>query len=265
MAKPTSKATLKEYCLRKLGKPVLEVNVSDDQIDDAIDYTLQKFNEFHFDGVERVYLKHQFTQAEIDAAKSNTTVGTVGGFTYSEMQNYLIVPDWVISVDNIFGFTDKGTANMFDIRYQIRLNDLYDFTSTQFYHYYMIQQHLSMIDFMLEHFKPIRYNRAGNRLYIDMDWGADVHDGDYMVFECLRATDPTAYTKIYNELWVKDYATAQIKKYWGTNLTKYQNVQLPGGITMNGDAIYNNAIEELGKLDDQLRSTYELPPLDMIG
>jgi hypothetical protein len=264
MAKPNSKATLKEYCLRKLGKPVLEVNVSDDQVDDAIDYTLQKFNEFHFDGVERVYLKHQFTQAEIDSARQNVVVDS-GPPVFTEMQNFIEVPEWIISVDNIFGFTDKGTANMFDIRYQIRLNDLYDFTSTQFYHYYMIQTHLSMIDFILEHFKPIRYNRAGNRLYIDMDWGADVHDGDYMIFECQRAVDPTGYTKVYNELWVKDYATSMIKKYWGQNLTKYQNVQLPGGVTMNGEMIYNNAVDELHKLDEELRSTYELPPLDMIG
>jgi len=264
MGKPNSKATLKEYCLRKLGKPVLEVNVSDDQIDDAIDYTLQKFNEFHYDGIERVYLKHQFTQAEIDAARADSVV-SAGPPEFKEMQNFLVVPEWVISVDNIFSFTDKGTANMFDIRYQIRLNDLYDFTSTQFYHYYMIQQHLSMIDFMLEHFKPIRYNRAGNRLYIDMDWRTDIHAGEFMIFECQRATDPSSYTKIFNELWVKDYATSMIKKYWGTNLTKYQNVQLPGGITMNGEMIYNNAIDELKKYDEELRTTYELPPLDMIG
>lgn len=264
MGKPNSKATLKEYCLRKLGKPVLEVNVSDDQIDDAIDYTLQKFNEFHYDGIERVYLKHQFTQAEIDAARADSVV-SAGPPEFKEMQNFLVVPEWVISVDNIFSFTDKGTANMFDIRYQIRLNDLYDFTSTQFYHYYMIQQHLSMIDFMLEHFKPIRYNRTGNKLYIDMDWRTDIHAGEFMIFECQRATDPSSYTKIFNELWVKDYATAMIKKYWGTNLTKYQNVQLPGGITMNGEMIYNNALDEIKHYDEQLRTTYELPPLDMIG
>ena len=265
MAKPNTKASLKEYCLRKLGKPVLEINVHDDQIDDAIDYTIQKFNEFHFDGVEKVYLKHKFTQAEIDAAKTNSTSTNGSGVEFKEMQNYLVVPDYIISVENIFGFTDKGTANMFDIRYQIRLNDLYDFTSTQFYHYYMIQTHLSMIDFMLEHFKPMRFNRAGNRLYIDMDWGTDIHADEYMVFECYRAVDPTSYTKVYNELWVKDYATASIKKQWGQNLTKFNNVQMPGGITLNGEKIYNDAVEELAKLEDQLRLTYELPPLDMIG
>ena len=139
MAIPTSKATLKEYCLRKLGKPVLEINVSDDQVDDAIDYTIQKFQQYHYDGAERVYLKHKFTTAEIAAGKASVaSTGVDGSTEWGEQTNYLSVPDHVISVEGLFGFTDKGTRNMFDIRYQLRLNDLYDFTSTQFYHYYMI-------------------------------------------------------------------------------------------------------------------------------
>ena len=148
MAKPTSKAELKEYALRRLGKPVLEINVSDDQCDDAIDYTIQKFQQFHYDGAERVYLKHKITQADIDratAANDTTTTSSAGNSDWEERNAYLEIPQHIISVEGLFSFTDKGTANMFDIRYQMRLNDLYDFTSTQFYHYYMIQQHLGTI------------------------------------------------------------------------------------------------------------------------
>lgn len=264
MAIPTSKSELKEYCLRRLGKPVLEVNVSDDQIDDAIDYTLEKFQEFHYGGAERVYLKHQFTQAEITAFQSDTTE-TVGSTDFKTQNNYLTLPDHIRSVNGIFSFVDKGTSNMFDIRYQLRLNDLFDFTSTQFYHYYMIQTHLETINFLLEGAKPTRFVATQGRLYIDFDTMTDIREGEFVVIDCVRALDPVNWTKIYNEMWVKDYATAMIKKQWGQNLTKFQNVQLPGGVTLNGEKIYSDATEELTALDEQLRSTYEFPPLDMIG
>lgn len=264
MATPTSKSELKEYCLRRLGKPVLEINVSDEQVDDAIDYTIEKFQEFHYGGAERVYLKHQFTQSEIAAFKSDTTE-TVGSTDFKTQNNYLTLPDHIRSVNGIFSFVDKGTSNMFDIRYQLRLNDLFDFTSTQFYHYYMIQTHLETINFLLEGSKPTRFMATQGRLYIDFDASTDIREGEYIVIDCVRALDPVNWTKIYNEMWVKDYVTAMIKKQWGTNLTKFQNVQLPGGVTLNGEKIYSDAVEELTRLDEQLRSTYEFPPLDMIG
>ena len=266
MASPTSKAELKEYCLRRLGKPVLEVNVSDDQVDDAIDYTLQKFQQFHYDGAERVYLKHLFTAAEIAAGKTNTDHTAVDNTTvWKEQNSYLSVPQHILSIEGMFAFTDKGTRNMFDIRYQLRLNDLYDFTSTQFYHYYMIQQHLETIDFLLEGMKPIRYSKVQDRLYLDFDWTEDALADQYVVIKAWRALDPTTWTEIYNQMWVKDYATAKIKKQWGQNLTKFQGVQMPGGVTLNGEMIYNDAVEELKILDEQLRTTWETPPLDMIG
>ena len=268
MAKPNTKAELKEYALRRLGKPVLEINVSDDQCDDAIDYTLQKFQQFHYDGAERVYLKHKVTQADIDrAAASNDTqtTSTAGNNTWLESNTYLEIPQHILSVEGIFSFTDKGTANIFDIRYQMRLNDLYDFTSTQFYHYYMIQQHLGTIDFLLEGIKPTRYVATQDRLYLDMDWGADVLLDSYFVIKCWRALDPTTWTEIYDNMWVKDYTAAKIKKQWGQNMTKFQNVQMPGGVTLNGEMIYNDAVQELKDLDEQLRQEWETPPLDMIG
>lgn len=266
MAIPTSKAELKEYCLRRLGKPVLEVNVSDDQCDDAIDYAIQKFQQFHYEGAERVYLKHLFTAADIQAGKTNvSSLGKDGTTQWLEQSTFLSVPDHITAVEGIFTFTDKGTRNMFDIRYQMRLNDLYDFTSTQFYHYYMIQQHLESIDFILEGMKPIRFNQVQNKVYLDFDWSEDALEDQYIIIKCYRALDPTTWTEIYNQMWLKDYATAKIKKQWGQNLTKFQNVQMPGGVTLNGEMIYNDAVEELKILDEQLRTTWETPPLDMIG
>ena len=228
MAKPTSKAELKEYALRRLGKPVLEINVSDDQCDDAIDYTLQKFQQFHYDGAERVYLKHKITQADLDRAEATadtTTTSSAGNSEWKERNNYLEIPQHIISVEGLFSFTDKGTANMFDIRYQMRLNDLYDFTSTQFYHYYMIQQHLGSIDFLLEGLKPTRYIATQDRLYLDMDWTTDVLLDSYIVIKAWRALDPLTWTEIYDCMWVKDYVSAKIKKQWGTNMTKFQHVK----------------------------------------
>ena len=268
MAKPTSKAELKEYALRRLGKPVLEINVSDDQCDDAIDYTIQKFQQFHYDGAERVYLKHKITQADIDRAKpaqDTITTSTAGNSEWAERNAYIEIPQHIISVEGLFSFTDKGTANMFDIRYQMRLNDLYDFTSTQFYHYYMIQQHLGTIDFLLEGLKPTRYIATQDRLYLDMDWTTDVVIDQYILIKAWRALDPTTWTEIYDNMWVKDYVSAKIKKQWGSNMTKFQNVQMPGGVTLNGEMIYNDAVQELKDLDEQLRSEWETPPLDMIG
>ena len=266
MAIPTSKAELKEYCLRRLGKPVLEINVSDDQCDDAIDYSIQKFQQFHYEGAERVFLKHKFSQAEIDAAQTDLDVQSADGTTtWKEGKAFLQVPEHITAIEGIFSFTDKGTRNMFDIRYQMRLNDLYDFTSTQFYHYYMIQQHLETIDFILEGMKPIRYNAVQDKIYLDFDWSRDALEDQFIVIKAWRALDPNTWTEIYNQMWLKDYATAKIKKQWGQNLTKFQNVQMPGGVTLNGEMIYNDAVEELKILDETLRSTYETPPLDMIG
>tara|TARA_B100000287_G_scaffold261961_1_gene246515 strand:+ start:288 stop:1088 length:801 start_codon:yes stop_codon:yes gene_type:complete len=266
MATPTSKAELKAYAKRRLGDPVIEINISDDQADDAIDYTIEKFQHFHYEGAERVYLKHQFTEAEITNAKTDTSENAAdGSTTWLTQNNYISVPDHIMSIEGIFGFTDKGTRNMFDIRYQMRLNDLYDFTSTQFYHYYMIQQHLETIDFLLEGMKPIRYQNVQDKLYIDFDWVQDALEDQYVVIKAWRALNPTTWTEIYNQLWVKDYVTAKFKKQWGQNMTKFQNVQMPGGVTLNGEMIYNDAVKEIQELDDQLRSTWETPPLDMIG
>ena len=265
MATPTSKAELKEYALRRLGKPVLEVNVSDDQVDDAIDYTLQKFQQYHYDGAERCYLKHKITQDVIDRAETNTTTTSdAGNDTWLESNKYLEVPEHILSIEGIFSFTDKGTSNIFDIRYQMRLNDLYDFTSTQFYHYYMIKQHLATIDFLLEGQKPVRYSQVQDRLYLDFDWGSATKD-DYLIIDCYRMLDPNSYSRVWNDSFLKKYVTALVKKQWGQNLIKFQGVKLPGGIELNGRQIYDDAQKDLDVIREQMSNTYELPPYDMIG
>lgn len=266
MATVTSKQELKDYCLRRLGAPVIEVNVSSEQVDDAVDYTIEKFAQYGYDGITRMYLKHEVTQEEIDRAMSTgDQVTTEDGTIHYEGTGYIQVPDSIIGVNGIFDFGDKNAMSFFDIRYQIRLNDLYDFTSTQFAHYWLIQQQLSQIDFILVGKKPIRFSQSQNRLYIDMDWNNDISAGRFFIIDAFKAIDPEDFSKVYNHLWVKDYATQMIKRYWGQNMTKYEGVQLPGGVTLNGTKIYDDAVNELEKLDKQLRDQYELPPLDMIG
>lgn len=269
MAQPNSKQTLIDFCKRRLGAPVLEINVAAEQLDDAIDYTLEKFRTFNYDGIEKCYLKHKWTAADVTRFKGDeaSTTETQGSVTseWTQQTNYLVVPEEVLSVSNVWSTTDKGTGNIFDIRYQIRLNDLYDFTSTQFFHYFIIQQHLANIDFLLEHFKPVRYSHVSDRLYIDLSATEDVIEDEWTIIECYRYLDPATYTRIYNNMWVKDYATALIKKYWGQNLTKFSGVQLPGGVTLNGEKIYDDAVTELERLEEVLRDTYEIPPLDAVG
>jgi hypothetical protein len=271
MATPSTKATLKEHCLRTLGKPVIEINVDEDQIDDRIDDALQYFAQYHYDGVEKVYLKHKITQAEIDRAATNdTTTGTDkvdNSITanWLEGKGFLPIPESVLSVVKVFDFTDKNTTNMFDVRYQLRLNDLYDFTSESIIHYQMTMQQLDLLDHILVGEKPIRFNQHQNRLYIDMDWAEDVSVDDYLIIECYRKLDPTAYTDIYNDIYLKRYTTALIKRQWGSNLSKFEGVQMLGGVTLNGAKLFEEAQADIEKLEEQIQLAYELPPNYMIG
>ena len=267
MATPTTKATLKEWCLRRLGKPVVEINVDDDQVDDRLDEALQYFSEFHFDGVERMYLKHEITAADktrAGIANDATTTATdkvtnsVTG-AWDESYNYIPIPDTVMSVINVFPFSDQSTTNMFDVRYQLRLNDLYDFSSASIVHYEMTMQHLDFLDHVLTGEKPLRFNVHQNRLYVDMDWDNDIATGEWLVVECYRKLDPTVWTDIYNDFFLKKYVTALIKKQWGQNLIKFNGVTMLGGVTMNGEMIYTQAQEEVQRLEDEMRLTYEMP------
>jgi len=271
MATPNTKAALKEHCLRSLGKPVIDINVDDDQVDDRIDDALQYFAQYHYDGIERVYLKHQITQAEIDRAATNTsttatdTVDSSITATWLDGRGFIPVPDSVLSVVKIFDFTDKNTVNMFDVRYQLRLNDLYDFNSESIIHYEMTMQHLDLLDHILVGEKPIRFNQHQNRLYIDMDWSQDVNVGDFIIIECYRKLDPATYTDVFNDIYLKRYTTALIKRQWGANLSKFEGVQMLGGVTLNGAKLFEEAQADIEKLEEQIQLAYELPPNYMIG
>ena len=270
MATPNTRDTFKEYCLRALGKPVIEINVDPDQIDDRIDEALQYFAQYHYDGIERMYLKYQITSDDITRARSDnnltqvTDVDTTTTATWKEAKNYIPIPSAVMSVIKVFPFTDKGMQNLFDVRYQLRLNDLYDFSSTSVLHYQMTMQHLDFLDHILVGEIPIRHNQHQNRLYLDMDWQT-VSADEFIVIECYRNLDPATYVDIWNDIFLKKYATQLIKKQWGANLSKFQGVQMLGGVVLNGEQIYTQAQEELNKLEEQMQLAYELPPMHMIG
>ncbi len=281
MAKPTTRQELKDYAYRQLGAPVLDINIDDDQADDLMDDAIQFFNERHYNGVEKMYLKHELTQEDIDRGKADGTSGvgivttsvnssSVSGLgtvtsNWYENSNFIPVPDSVIGVEKVFKF-DSSTisSGMFSIKYQLFLNDLYQFNSIDLLQYSMVKTYLEDIDFLLTTDKQIRFNQRQDRLYLDIDWAAE-EAGQFIVLECYRALDPTAYSQIYNDPWLKKYLTALLKKQWGQNLIKFKGVRLPGGIEFNGREIYEDGQREIDTLLEKMTSEYEVPPLDMIG
>ena len=279
MAKPSTRQGLIDYCLRKLGAPVLEINVDDDQIDDLVDDAIQYFNDRHYDGVERMYLKYKISQDDIDRGKAggeggvgivtttgtSSIVGTSTTFSFYENSNYIQVPDSVIGVEKIFKFDTSTISNgMFSIKYQLFLNDLYYFNSIELLQYSMVKTYLEDIDFLLSTDKQIRFNKRQDRLYLDLDWKSQEKD-TYLVIDCYRALDPENFTEIYNDNFLKMYLTSLIKKQWGQNLIKFNGVKLPGGIELNGRQIYDDALRELDEIKQRMTQEYELPPFDFIG
>jgi len=263
MAVPSTKATLKEYCLRALGKPVIDINVDDDQVDDRIDEAVQYFAQYHVDGVERMYLKYLVTADDITRMTTDTSESVTDNSittTYKRADNFLVVPSSVISVVNVFPLSDRANLNMFDVRYQLRLNDLYDFSSTSIVHYEMTMRHLDFLDHILVGEKPMRFNHLSNRLFIDMDWSRDITAGEYLIIEVFRKLDPDTYTDIYDDIYLKRYATALIKKQWGQNLSKFSGTAMLGGVTLNGPELFSTAIQEQRQLEDEIRLNYEEPP-----
>jgi len=281
MAKPASRTQLVDYCLRKLGAPVLEINIDDDQIDDLVDDAIQLFNERHFDGVERMYLKYKLTQADIDRGQAKNTDGvgivtttatstSISGYgttasNWYETSNFIQVPDSVVGVEKIFKFDSSSiSGGMFSIKYQLFLNDLYQFNSIELLQYAMTKSYLEDIDFLLTTDKQVRFNKRQDRLYLDIDWGVESAD-DWLVLDCYRALDPTSFTQVYNDPFLKQYLTALIKRQWGQNLIKFKGVKLPGGIELNGREIYDDAERDIEALRSRMTSEYELPPYDFVG
>ena len=282
MAQPASRTDLINYCKRQLGAPVLEINVADEQIDDLVDDALQYFQERHFDGVTQTFLKYKITQEDIDRGRArggssntagittSTATSTIDGssvsFSFEENSNYLQVPPEVIGITKVFKFDGSNTAtnNMFSVKYQLFLNDIYYFGSTEILTYAMTKRYLEDIDFALSTDKFIRFNQRQDRLYLDIDWGSATVD-DYLIIDCYRLLDPSSYSRVWNDSFLKRYVTALVKRQWGQNLIKFQGVKLPGGIELNGRQIYDDAQKDLEVIREQMSNTYELPPFDMIG
>jgi len=282
MAQPSTRQELIDYCKRKLGAPVLEINVADEQIEDLVDDAIQFFQERHFDGVYPTFYKYKVTQEDIDRGRARgltggsagivttsvTTniVGTATTFIYEENSNYLQVPPNVIGVNKIFTFdgTNTITNNMFSVKYQLFLNDIYYWGTTELLSYAMVKTYLEDLDFLLNTQKQIRFNKRQDRLYLDIDWGSVTKD-QYFIIDCYSTLDPNDYSRVWNDSFIKPYLTALIKRQWGQNMMKFTGVKLPGGVELNGRQMFDDAQKEIDILMEKMSSTYELPPLDMIG
>ena len=279
MAQPSSRDGLIDYAKRQLGFPVLEINVADEQFSDLLDDAVQVYQERHYDGIMRMYLKYEVTEDDVDRGRARgggsslgisttTTTSTVGlstTFDLEENQNYIQMPPSVIGVNQIFKIrSDTVYDGLFNIRYQLFLNDLYAFGSIDLLQYSMVQTYLEDITFLLNPDMRFRFNIRQDRLYIDGDFNV-INAGDYFVIDCFRILDPNDFTRVYNDPFLKRYFTALCKKQWGQNLIKFQGVQLPGGIQLNGRQIYDDGVKELDEIRAKMSSDYEMPPLDMIG
>lgn len=289
MAKPTSRQGLIDYCLRQLGAPVLEVNVAPEQIEDLVDDAIQYFNERHYNGVTQVYLKYKITDEDVARGKAGppgargkdqtgitttsvttSMVGAATTFNYYENSNYIQLPESIIGVNKVFQYSDLVGTGMFSMKYQLMLNDVmgingmmagggYDLTS-----YSMTMGYIETMNFLLNTHKQIRFNQRANRMYLDIDWG-NLKADRFIIIDAWDGMNPETDNSAFNDVFLKKYLTALIKRQWGQNLIKFQGVKLPGGIEFNGRQIYDDAMADLDKIQDQMLSTYEIPPLDLIG
>ena len=247
MAVPSTREEFKAYCLRRLGDPVIDINVDDEQVEDRIDEALAYYQDYHFDGTERVLVKHVVTASD----KTN---------------GYITLANSIIGVNSILDIGQAAqSSNLFNIRYQIHLNDLFDLSASSYVPYVTAMTHVSFLEELFVGKKPIRYNRHVNKLHIDMDWVNDIATGEYIVIDCYRIADPNTYSDVWGDRWLARYATALIKQQWGSNLSKFENIQLPGGITFNGVKILDDAQAEIAKLEEEMIISYSLPVQDMIG
>ena len=248
MAVPSSRTELKDYCLRRLGYPVVDINVDDEQVEDRIDDALKYYQDYHYDGTERIFLKHQITAED----KSN---------------EYITIPEAVIGVVRVFDIGDAiQSSTLFNIRYQIHLNDIFDLGNMgNLSNYTMIQSYLTTLDMMLNGAEQVRFSRHMNRLHIDTDWGSDLKENDYIIVDAFQIIDPEQYSDVYNDMFLKRYVTALIKMQWGSNLSKFEGMQLPGGVTINAQRIMDEAREEIMKIEEEMQLKYEMPPMFYMG
>ena len=246
-SKPASREELKQFCLRRLGAPLLEINVDDDQVEDCIEMSFSYYYDYHYDATEKVYLAHAVTQTDID-------------------NKYLSIDDSVIGVVNILALGNSySTNNLFNLRYQIALNDLFAFNTGPFAPYYMALQNVALAEELFVGKQGIRFQRHSNKLYVDIAWGEKIVLGEYMLIEAYQKIDPDVYTDLYNDRWLHRYCTALIKKQWGENLKKFEGLSMPGGITFNGQKIWDEATDEIQAIEAEMISSYSLPVTDMLG
>lgn len=246
MALPTNREEFKQYCLRRVGAPVSQINVDEDQLQDRIDDALNIYWDINFDGTEKQYYKALVTEQDI-------------------INKYVTLPDNIIGAVHVFPIgSSLSTNNLFNIRYQIALNDLYDLTATSMVPYYMAMQHIQLLEQLLVGLQPLRYNRRTNKLYLDMDW-EKTNPGSFLVVEAYQIVDPDEYPKVWSDRWLLKYATELIKKQWGENLIKYTNVSLPGGMQFNGEKIYNDATAEVEKMEASMLTGFSTPVSFLMG
>ena len=255
MATITSRSQFKDYCLRRLGFPVIDINVDDDQVEDRIDDAIQYFIDRHADGTQKLYYVKLLDQTDIDNRYINLDPSVVVDRSNNSLE--------ITGVTRIFPVYDsQATINMFDLRYQLRLNELYDFTSASYINYTLTMQHLRMLEQLFSGEVPIRYNRHMRRLFIDWNWGSsEAPVGTAVVLECYATLNPEIYSNMWDDRWLKEYATALIKANWGANLKKFTDIQLPGGVKLNGNQIFNEASEEIRGLEERMETEFG-PPLE---
>jgi hypothetical protein len=276
MAKPSSRQQLIDYCKRQLGAPVLQINIADTQVDDIIDTAIQYYQEYHYDGIEKMYLKHQFTEEDVirfTETDEITSTDDPDGSVWENRKNFIEVPDHVIGIEKVFGVTSNLSSNeMWGLSNQYFLLDIFSFSSGYTFgnfdmsYYYMIKQYFETLDMVVNvgGLVQYRFNKRQDRLYLDID-KQRIKEGRYLVIECYRALDPAEWNQIWNDSFIKRYVTALMKRQWGMNLIKYNNVQLPGGITLNGRQIWEDGDAEVKDLESRIFTDFSLPPMDMIG
>ena len=247
MSTPNSRATLKDYCLRRLGHPVVEINVDEDQVDDRIDDALAYYRDYHYDGTERDFLKHQITETD-------------------RTNRFITIPTNISGVINVFPIgTGLNANNLFNLRYQLTLNEVYDWSKSAFAGYVSTMENIALMQEIFVGKQGIRFSRHTDKLHIDMDWNAKTVAGEFIIIECYRVLDPDVHTSVWGDWWLRTYTTQLIKRQWGENLKKFEGMQLPGGVQFNGQTIWSEAEEEIKRLEEEIISKFSMPVMDMIG
>jgi hypothetical protein len=247
MAIPATRKEFKDYCLRRLGSPVIDINVDDQQVEDRIDEALLYYRDYHYDGTERALIAHEMTATD-------------------RTNKYISLNENVIGVTRLLPFqTSTTSSTLFNVRYQVHLNDLFDFSAESIIPYYMAMERVATLEELFTGQRQVRFNRHMDKLYIDMDWENDVQEGEYIIIDCYRVVDPDTHTDVWGDRWLARYASTLIKRQWGSNVSKFEGIQLPGGQTFNAANIVSEAQEELNKLEEEMNSAYSLPVYDMTG